>query len=160
MSNPPSSGRPSSLEAPDALQLQLQGLRHQVEQSTARAARLKILAIVLGVLSGVLLAAVYLIDVMQYAQLTSVEVTAASSPGVARIRYLPASSGKVEFVRLSRDRNETLTDYSDERSAPVISPREFTWSSQDQGEYSLSVRYRNGLYLVRREWRSSELGRK
>jgi hypothetical protein len=157
MSNPPSSDRAASLAASDALQLQLQGLRHQVERSTARAARLRVLAVVLGVLVVMLLTAVYLNDLMQYAQLASVDVSAGLSRDAAKIRYLPASSGKVEFVRRSRDRTETLTDYADESAAPAASPREFTWSGQDQGEYSLSVRYRDGLFVAHREWRSSEL---
>jgi hypothetical protein len=135
----------------EALQVQLTGLKHQVAQSSARVRLLRVLAALLIVLFLVLLIYWYFYNLMQFASVRSVDVSfVAAKPGSAEVVFVPASDGKVEFVRESTSSTVTLTEY-----ATAGAERKFTWSGDASGPYTIRVKYRLGLIYGNQEWPSN-----
>jgi hypothetical protein len=153
MSTGPSTSASTAAASEQQLRLQLQGLQHQVAQGQARVRRLLILALVLMVLLAALLVWLYLHHVFQFASLAELEITASSiHPGEAEIRFVPLSEGKVEFVRQAANQVETVTEYAFPGSTAEESKKEFTWSGKEIDNYTLTVRYREGLSITEKIW--------
>lgn len=137
----------------EQLRLRLQGLQHQVARGRTWMRRLAVLAILLLLLLLLLLLGLYLYHVLQYASLEEIEITGAPSrPETANIRYVPSSSGKVEFIRRSFDQTETVTEHAYLGNAPAERQRTFYWTGETAEGYSLTARYRRGLFLVEKHW--------
>ena len=142
----------SAVGSEKELQLKLQGLQHEVEKGKARVKRLAILATLLVALLILLLIAIHLYNVMQYAAVSSVEAVAvAELPGAAELRYKPESAGKIEFVRESKGLVQTLTEYANAPGTPGESKGKFVWSGRADEESTLRVTYRSGLFLTTRD---------
>jgi hypothetical protein len=130
------------------LKLRLQGLQHEVEKSAGLVRRLAIMAIFLVLALILLLIAIYLYNVMQYAQVESVEATKlANKPGAAEIHYKPSTAGKIEFVRESEGLVQTLTEYAGDPAAGAKEGK-FEWSGKPGERSLIRVTYRSGFFLV------------
>jgi len=149
---PAAGGEPSQQKQ---LRLELAGLQRQVAKSAAGVRRLAIVAGVLTVLLVFVLLLVRHNYVMGFAALEGVDIVPLKSrPGAARISYRPRSTGKVEFVRETPQRRETLIEYATDRDT-TGDKKEFDWSGPKADRYTLHVRYRRGWGLVTKDFQSS-----
>jgi len=150
-------GAPETSDQDDELTLKLAGLQHQVEQDRARVRWLGVLAGVLAAALVVLLIGAHLRGVLQYARLGELAIIpSAKDAATVDIAYVPLCAGKVEFVRSSADKHETLLDHVDPAAMGDESEERFTWSGSGSKKYTISVRYRRGLGLTSQLWRSAD----
>ena len=138
------------------LRLELAGLQHQVTKSAARVRRMAIAAGVLALLLVLVLLLVRHNHVMEFAALEGVDIVASKSrPGTVEISYQPRSTGKVEFIRETRQRRETLIEYATDEDTRG-DKKGFTWSGGKSDRYTVHVRYRRGWGLVTEDFQSSK----
>src|SRR5262249_49094629 len=134
------------------LTLQLQGLEHEVQRSRARLTLLGGLAILLSVALLALLIGLHLHHVNQYAEVDDLDIKLGErARGEAEIKFIRRNAGKVEFIRESADRTETLIDHGT-ADAASRSEHQFVWSAGAAENFKLRVRTRNGWSVSERVW--------
>jgi len=137
----------------EQLRLQLAGAQHQAQKSASRA---KILAIVAGILTLMLIAYLLMLRnsfINEFAAVESVQFEpSADKAGSVKITFRPKSSGKVEFIRESAERQETLIEHI-ESTTGDDPERTFVWSGSESNDYTVHVRYRRGWGLKNEEWK-------
>lgn len=133
------------------LMLTLKGLEHEVTRSKKFTALMAGVAGALLLLLLVVLTFWHFSHVMQYAVLGRVDVVP-SDTGTANITYDTNSEGKVEFVRQSAGRTETLTEYVDGTKSDTEC--KFEWAGKSGDSYTIRVRSRVGWHVVEQSWPS------
>lgn len=137
---------------PEQLVLRLQGLQHEVGRSRRRMYILAGLAAALMLLFVLLLVSLYVGNVNQYATVSHVDILPSDeSPGAVEIRYLPATAGKVEFIRETAGRTETLIEHATPTVADSKNEPRFTWGGSKSAGV-IRVKYRDGWRIVDKSW--------
>ena len=128
--------------------LNLEGLRHRVTQSARRVKWLRNIAVAMLLLFGTMLLYLRYNYVMQFAEVTDVSVQRSLSQSDAvSVVYRPMSSGRIEFLRSSHNRIETMVDHAPQNISGTEA-REFRWSDTDRGTVNVEVRHRKGWRIV------------
>lgn len=140
----------------EQLLLTLKGLEHKVQSSRKLSLLMGLLAAALTVVLLVVLIFMHFYHVLQFATIDRLQVLPASSPGTAEIKFVKLSDGKVEFVRESAGRKETLTEFFRSDEGSTDPEHKFVWGGNHADDYTIWVRYRSGWGLVQREWPSRE----
>ena len=145
----PSRETTSSAPAEEQLRLQLQGLQHKVQRSSAWVRRLIMLAGVLIAMLAALLFALRVHYVMQYAPLEEINFALGTTGREAvEISYVPQATGKVEFLRKAAHQTETLIEHVENAGAK----KTFVWAGVEGESYTLTARYRHGWSVVEKNW--------
>jgi hypothetical protein len=149
----PSAAQPAG--TPD-IQFQLAGLETAV-QSTSR--RVRLLAALAGVLAIGFVGLLFYLRhsyIMEFAEVDQLEIVRSDlHTGTAMVRFRPLTEGRIQFVRQGGDREETLLEHSSGRS-PEGEFKEFHWTGDVDGSWSISIRYRDGSSLVDQDWQSAQ----
>lgn len=142
-------------EASD-IQFRLSGLENKVQRTSRRVKVLAGLAVLLAVSFTGLLFYLRHSYIMQFAEVEKLEIVRSEiHTGTALVRFRPLTAGRIQFVRSGGGRHETLLEYS---SGPVPEGefREFHWSGDAGGAWSISIRHRDGSSLVDHDWQSAQ----
>jgi len=155
-------GAPAAGELPaeggeEQLALRLRGLQHDVGRSRRTMRMLGVAAAGLTVFFVLLLISTYVNAVRQYATISRVDVAPSdSSPGAAEISYTYRTSGKVEFIRQTAGRTETLVEHVQPDAASLAdkteADRKFVWGGGKSGDGVIRAKYRDGWSIATREW--------
>jgi len=138
-------------ESLEVLQLKLRGLQEQAVRTTGLVRRLALLAAVLVALLILLTVSLHLYRVMQYAQLRDVTATLdEKEPKVAKIRFWPMITGKVDFTREDQEETVTIADYVIDHDLVGRSGKLFMFGGKDRS-FTLNAQFREGLFLTTRK---------
>jgi len=153
----PAAGEAPAAEGEEQLVLRLQGLQHDVGRSRRTMQMLGIAAAGLTAFLLLLLISTYVNAVRQYATISRVDVAPSdASPGAAEISYTYVTSGKVEFIRETAGRTETLVEHIHPDAASLAdkseADRRFLWGGGKSGEGVIRAKYRDGWSIATREW--------
>jgi len=140
--------------APADIQFQLAGLQNTVQSSSRRVHLLAALAGVLAVSFCGWLWYLRHSYIMQFAEVDQLEIVRSElHTGSALVRFRPLTAGRIQFVREGAGRQETLLEHA-AGPAPEGEFKEFHWTGDSSGAWSISIRYREGTKLVDRDWQS------
>ena len=129
-------------------------MQHNVAKSSARIRWLTVLAGLMAVLLVGALVYIRYSYVMQFAEVEQIKIVpSARRAGAVDISYQPVTAGKIEFVRKTDDRLETLLDYADNAKS-MSEAKQFTWAGNDSRPFTVTVRWRQGWGLVDEKWSS------
>lgn len=142
------------VEPDAALTMQLQGLQHEVSRSRAAVVLAGTAAFALGTLLVGLLVGLHFYRVWQFAEVAEIDVSSATTPGEAEIRFVRQSEGKVEFIREAAGRTEMLVDHGHHDFSSQSGETQFVWSGEESGDYTIRVRTRNGWSTIEKTWQS------
>jgi len=146
---------PSGSAAGD-IQFQLAGLESTVQSSSRR---VRLLAVLAGVLALSFCGWLWYLRhsyIMQFAEVDRLEIVRSElHTGSALVRFRPLTAGRIQFVREGAGRQETLLEHAS-GPAPEGEFKEFHWTGDSSGTWSISVRYREGTKLVDRDWQSAD----
>jgi len=149
----PSTAKPSA--TPD-IQFELAGLETAVRSTSRRVRLLATLAGVLAIGFAGLLFYLRHSYIMQFAEVDQLEIVRSDlHTGTALIRFRPLTEGRIQFVREGGGREETLLEHSSGPSAKGEF-KEFHWTGDVDGSWSISIRYREGTSLVDKDWQSAQ----
>ena len=141
---------------PADIQFQLAGLQSEALRTSRR---VRILGILAGVLALSFIGLLFYLRhnyIMQFAEVDQLEIIRSdSNTGTARIRFRPLTAGRIQFVREGGGRQETLLEYAAGPASDGVF-KEFHWAGNSDGNWTISIRYRDGGSLVDREWQSSD----
>ena len=138
------------------VQFQLAGLEQKVQRSSLRVKILAAIALLLAVSFTGLLFYMRHSYIMQFAEVDQLEIVRSEiHTGTALIRFRPLTEGRIQFVRIGGGRQETLLEYSD-GPTPEGEFRQFHWTGDADGSWSISIRHRDGSNLVDRDWSSAD----
>lgn len=93
--------------------------------------------------------------IMQFAEVAQLEIVRSDlHTGTALIHFRPLTKGRIQFVREGGSRQETLLEHSS-GPTPEGEFKEFHWTGDADGSWSISIRYREGTSLVDQDWQSA-----
>lgn len=126
-------------------------------QSSSR--RVRLLAALAGVLTIGLVGLLFYLRhsyIMQFAEVDQLEIVRSDlHTGTALVRFRPLTEGRIQFVRQGSGREETLLEHSSGPS-PEGEFKEFHWTGDVDGSWSISIRYRDGTSLIDKDWQSAQ----
>lgn len=140
----------------DNIQFQLAGLQQEVQRSSLRVRILAGLAAVLAISFIGLLFYLRHSYIMQFAEVDQLEIVRSDlHTGTALVRFRPLTAGRIQFVRNGAGTEETLLEYAT-GPTPDGEFKEFHWAGDADGQWSISIRYREGSDLIDRDWQSAK----
>ena len=89
---------------------------------------------------------------MSFATLSQIDFKPTSTPGSIQIAYEPTSEGKVEFVRKTPHQVETVRVFAVLGSGKDDPANHFVWTGQEVQDFTITARYRKGLFVVEKNF--------
>lgn len=157
----PREGDPANDSPSDGgnIQFQLAGLQSTVQKSSQRVRILGALAAVLAIAFAAVLFYMRHSYIMQFAEVEQLEIIRSElHTGTAVVRFRPLTAGRIQFVRSGNGRQETLLEYAS-GPTPEGEFKEFHWTGDADGAWSINIRHREGGGLIDREWQSADWNR-